>query len=88
MQNELGIRSLRTLRKIMKCYSEDTVVKTLDLLGHEDGILALEKLMEKELPELNKLQPNTEQELVTPGKPTFYKLANFSIFAISVQTPI
>ncbi|MDO4832401.1 MAG: hypothetical protein Q4A45_03235 [Clostridia bacterium] len=51
MQNELGIRSLRTLRKIMKCYSEDTVVRTLDLLEHEDGILALEKLMEKELPE-------------------------------------
>ena len=51
MQNELGIRALRTLRKIMKCYSEDTVVRTLDLLEHEDGILALEKLMEKELPE-------------------------------------
>ena len=51
MQNELGIRSLRTLRKIMKYYSEDTVVRTLALLEHEDGILELEKLMEKELPE-------------------------------------
>ena len=32
-------------------YSESTTEKTLDLLGHEDGIMALEKLMEKKLPE-------------------------------------
>ena len=50
MQKEMRTKFSIVLRKIMKRYSEDTVVKTLDLLGHEDGILALEKLMEKELP--------------------------------------
>lgn len=51
LTREFQERFIIVLRKIMKHYSEDTVVKTLDLLGHEDGILALEKLMEKELPE-------------------------------------
>ncbi len=51
MQKEMRTKFSIVLRKIMKHYSEDTVVKTLDLLGHEDGILALEKLMEKDLPE-------------------------------------
>ena len=51
MQKEMRTKFSIVLRKIMKRYSEDTVVKTLDLLGHKDGILALEKLMEKELPE-------------------------------------
>lgn len=44
-------RFITVLRKITVHYSESTTEKTLDLLGHEDGILALEKLMEKELPE-------------------------------------
>lgn len=44
-------RFITVLGEITEHYSVNTIVKTLDLLGHEDGILALEKLMEKELPE-------------------------------------
>ncbi len=51
MQKEMRTKFSIVLRKIMKHYSEDTVVRTLALLEHEDGILELEKLMEKELPE-------------------------------------
>lgn len=44
-------RFITVLDEITVHYSVNTIVKTLDLLSHEDGILALEKLMEKELPE-------------------------------------
>lgn len=51
LTREFQKRFIIVLRKIIVHYSESTTEKTLDLLGHEDGIMALEKLMEKELPE-------------------------------------
>lgn len=51
LTREFQERFITVLGEITEHYSVNTIVKTLDLLGHEDGIMALEKLMEKELPE-------------------------------------
>lgn len=51
LTREFQERFITVLGEITEHYSVNTIVKTLNLLGHEDGIIALEKIMDKELPE-------------------------------------